>query len=159
MVDMIEASVEGDTFNFRMDFLMCFLIVMIDCHKQGCLRPWILHHITCELDFARINWCQLVLEKLKNCKNGWKSNDPNRSFTGALTILIVTALRGQRQVPRDGSGLQYLSMTFWTKEKLKQREKVEISSGGFGSGKLKSFTVCKDKIDDEPTVQVCKDNI
>ncbi|MFS7914151.1 hypothetical protein Hanom_Chr02g00150031 [Helianthus anomalus] len=50
-------------------------------------------------------------------------------------------------------------MTFWTKERLKQREKLEISSGGFGSGKLKSLIVCKDKMDDEPTIQVCKDNI
>ncbi|MFS7914152.1 hypothetical protein Hanom_Chr02g00150041 [Helianthus anomalus] len=89
MVDMIESSNEGDTFNFIMDFLTCFVTVMIDCHKQGCLRPWILDHITGKLDFASINWCQFVFEKLKKCKNGWKSNDSNRPFTGALTVLIV----------------------------------------------------------------------
>ncbi|MFS7986668.1 hypothetical protein Hanom_Chr11g01013001 [Helianthus anomalus] len=37
MVDMIESSDEGDSFNFRMDFLMCFVTLMIDCHKQGFL--------------------------------------------------------------------------------------------------------------------------
>ncbi|MFS7914176.1 hypothetical protein Hanom_Chr02g00150321 [Helianthus anomalus] len=89
MVDMIESSDEGDTFNFIMDFLTCFVTVMIDCHKQGCLCPWIFDHITGELDFASISWCQFVLDKLKKCKNGWKSNDSNRPFTGALAIRIV----------------------------------------------------------------------
>ncbi|KAJ0529413.1 hypothetical protein HanHA89_Chr10g0377591 [Helianthus annuus] len=156
MVNMIESSDEGDSFNFRMDFLMCFVTVMIDCHKQGCLRPWILDHITGDLNFASVNWCQLVLDKLKKCKNGWKSNNANRPFTGALTVLILLYMDSVRC---RGMEVDYsiYPMTFRTKEKLKQREKLEISRGGFGLGKLKSLTVCKHKMDDEPTIQVCKD--
>ncbi|MFS7997473.1 hypothetical protein Hanom_Chr12g01142211 [Helianthus anomalus] len=126
--------------------------------RYGCLRPCILDHITGELDFASINWCQLVLEKLKKCKNSWKSNDLNRPFTGSLTVLILLYMDSVRC---RGMEVDYsiYPMTFWIKEKLKKREKVEICSGGFGSGKLKSLTICTEKMDDEPTIQVCKDNI
>ncbi|MFS7915010.1 hypothetical protein Hanom_Chr02g00160281 [Helianthus anomalus] len=65
MVDTIETSDGDDNFNFRMDFLVCFVIVMIDCHKQGCLRPGILYHITCDLNFADIDWFPLMLDKMK----------------------------------------------------------------------------------------------
>ncbi|KAJ0752194.1 hypothetical protein HanPI659440_Chr09g0321531 [Helianthus annuus] len=142
MVDMIETSDGEDSFNFRMDFLMCFVTLMIDCHKQGCLRPWILDHIMSDMDFSKIDWCQFVLEKLKKCKNGWKSNDSNRPFTGALTILVLLYVD---RVRCEGMDVDYsiYPVTFWTKQKLKQRQLLEIRKGAFGTGKLKAQTVCE----------------
>ncbi|KAI3797586.1 hypothetical protein L1987_32845 [Smallanthus sonchifolius] len=63
MVDNIEASDEVDSFEFRMDFLMCFVTVMVDCHYQGCLREWILDYITEQTNFKDLDWCGFVVEK------------------------------------------------------------------------------------------------
>ncbi|KAI3754696.1 hypothetical protein L1987_54484 [Smallanthus sonchifolius] len=42
LVSKIETAEDEDCFNFRMDFLMCFLAVMVECHEQGRCKEKIL---------------------------------------------------------------------------------------------------------------------
>ena len=91
MVDMIEKESNGeDDFNFRMDFIMCFYTIMVDCHKQGSLKDNILDYLTDDLDFAGLDWCELVVEVLRSCKIGWRRDSLDPPFTGPLTFLTVS---------------------------------------------------------------------
>ncbi|KAI3742332.1 hypothetical protein L1987_60012 [Smallanthus sonchifolius] len=87
MVDNIEAADDVDSFEFRMDFLVCFVTVMVDCHYQGCLREWILDYITEQTNFKDLDRCGLVVKKMKECKYNWIRCNVNSTFAGPLAII------------------------------------------------------------------------
>lgn len=84
---IIEAEDE-DNFDFRLDFLMLFILTMVHCLSHGKCKNEILNSFTGETDFSKVDWCAYVLDSLKNCKKGW-SSDVSRLFTGPLAILMV----------------------------------------------------------------------
>ncbi|KAI3745130.1 hypothetical protein L1987_58232 [Smallanthus sonchifolius] len=89
IVSNIENAKSEDCFNFRMDFLMCFLAVMVECHGQGRCKEKILDKLTGETDFSNINWCAYIIDSMRGCKERWKRNYRSVPFSGPLTILTV----------------------------------------------------------------------
>ncbi|KAI3773486.1 hypothetical protein L1987_48016 [Smallanthus sonchifolius] len=75
LVSNIENAEDGDCFNFRMDFLMCFLAVMVECHGQGRCKEIFLDKLIGETDFSNINWCAYIIDSMRGCKKRWKRND------------------------------------------------------------------------------------
>ncbi|KAI3796749.1 hypothetical protein L1987_39433 [Smallanthus sonchifolius] len=87
IVSKIENAKDEDCFNFRMDFLMCFLAVMVECHGQGRCKEKILDKLTGETDFSNINWCAYIIDSMRGCKKIRKRNDRSVPFLGPLAIL------------------------------------------------------------------------
>ncbi|KAI3762293.1 hypothetical protein L1987_52718 [Smallanthus sonchifolius] len=88
IVRHIESARDEDSFEFRMDFVMLFVTVMIQCLKQGRLKEEILKYFIAETDFRNIDWCDYIIENLKVCKIGWNRFDNNSPFSGPLTVLM-----------------------------------------------------------------------
>ncbi|KAI3825221.1 hypothetical protein L1987_06699 [Smallanthus sonchifolius] len=82
-------TVEKDCFNFTMDFLMCFLVVMVECHGQGRCKEKILDKLTGETDFSKINWCAYIMDSMRSCNKRWKRDDRSVPFSGPLAILTL----------------------------------------------------------------------
>ncbi|KAI3695088.1 hypothetical protein L1987_78076 [Smallanthus sonchifolius] len=72
LVSKIETSEDEDCFNFKIDFLMCFLAVMVECHGQGRCKEKILDKLIEETDFSKINWCAYILDSMKGCNKRLK---------------------------------------------------------------------------------------
>ncbi|KAJ0753788.1 hypothetical protein HanPI659440_Chr09g0339641 [Helianthus annuus] len=139
MVKMIDESDGEDSFDFRMDFVMCFVAVLVDCHKQSCLREEILEHLDDEMDFGTIDWCDLVVDKLRTCKDTWNRLDPQSFFVGPLTILMLLYVDSI-----ECTGMEVdkavCPLAFWNLKRLRERERLEILAGGFGLGRFKGLT-------------------
>ncbi|KAL9992574.1 hypothetical protein Hdeb2414_s1156g00986541 [Helianthus debilis subsp. tardiflorus] len=139
MVKMIDDSDGEDSFDFRMDFIMCFVAVLVDCHKQSCLREEILEYLDEEMDFATIDWCDFVVEKLRTCKDTWNRLDPQSFFVGPLAILMLLYVDSV-----ECTGMEVDSavcpLAFWNFKRLRERERLEILAGGFGAGRFKGLT-------------------
>ncbi|KAJ0840117.1 hypothetical protein HanPSC8_Chr14g0614891 [Helianthus annuus] len=90
LAQSIVTSDEDNSFNFRLDFLMLFLTVMVECNRNGRMKEWILKSFTGHTDFSKINWCAYVIQQIKSCKDGWKRCDPDSPFSGPLTLLAVS---------------------------------------------------------------------
>ncbi|KAI3805158.1 hypothetical protein L1987_27271 [Smallanthus sonchifolius] len=108
-----------------------------DCHYQGCLREWILDYITEQTNFKDLDWCGLVVEKMKECKYNWKRCNVNSTFAGPLAILTVD--------PKVNP------LKFLNASNLKERQKLEIKGGGFGIGPFKGLSSSTDIEGDEDT--------
>ncbi|KAI3821641.1 hypothetical protein L1987_09210 [Smallanthus sonchifolius] len=89
LVSNIETVEDEDCFNFRMDFLMCFLAIMVECHGQGRCKEKILGKLTCETEFSKINWCAYIMDSMRGYKKRWKRNDHSVPFSGPLAILTL----------------------------------------------------------------------
>lgn len=89
IVENIEQAADGDTFFFRLDFLMMFITIMVECHSQGSCREYLFKKITMHTDFSQIDWCAYVIQAMKPCKRNWRRCDPGCQFAGPLTILTV----------------------------------------------------------------------
>ncbi|KAD4981750.1 hypothetical protein E3N88_18421 [Mikania micrantha] len=89
LVEKIESAEDEDNFEFRMNFIMLFMTMLVECHKNGRAREGILRYITAETDFSQIDWCNYVFESIKSCKLGWSPDDNSSPFNGPLAILTV----------------------------------------------------------------------
>ncbi|KAD4888794.1 hypothetical protein E3N88_20867 [Mikania micrantha] len=54
IVEKIESAEDENTFDFRMDFLLLFMTILVECHKNGRVRENILRYITSETDFSKM---------------------------------------------------------------------------------------------------------
>ncbi|KAI3777134.1 hypothetical protein L1987_46928 [Smallanthus sonchifolius] len=117
IVRHIESGKDEDSFEFRMNFVMLFVTVMIQCLKQGRLKEEILKYITAETEFQNIDWCDFIIENLK--------------------MLYVDSVEC-RKMKVDYTLNQ---ITFWTMDRLRIRERLEIKGRGFGKGRFKGLTV------------------
>ncbi|KAI3754459.1 hypothetical protein L1987_54243 [Smallanthus sonchifolius] len=138
-VSNIETKEDEDCFNLRMDFLMCFLAVMVECNGQGGCKEKILDKLIGETDFNKINWCAYILDSVKGCKKRWKSNDRNVPFSGPLailTMLYVDSIECKGIKMDKNTNL----ISFWNMSRLKERQKWEIENCGFGKGMFKRLS-------------------
>ncbi|KAI3755081.1 hypothetical protein L1987_54874 [Smallanthus sonchifolius] len=135
----IENAEDEDCFNFRMDFLMCFLAVMLECHGQQRCKENILDKLTSETNFSNINWCAYIIDSMRGCKKRWKRNDRGVPFSGSLAILTLLYVDS---VECKGIKMEKKMnpISFWNMSRLKERQKWEIENGGFGKGKYKRLT-------------------
>ncbi|KAK9049238.1 hypothetical protein SSX86_031795 [Deinandra increscens subsp. villosa] len=139
IVDNIIDAPDEDSFDFRMDFIMCFLSVMVECHLNGRLREKILDYISFDIDWKEIDWCDYILQALKECKIGWRRQDLSSPFAGPLAILALLYVdsfecEGITMDPSKNA------ISFWNKKNMKQREVLEIKKGGFGKGRFKGLS-------------------
>ncbi|KAI3762718.1 hypothetical protein L1987_53159 [Smallanthus sonchifolius] len=139
IVIKIENAEDADCFNFRMDFLMCFLAVMVECHGQGRCKEKILDKLTGETDFSNINWCAYIIDSMRGCKKRWKRNDHSVPFSGPLAILTLLYVDSVecKGIKMDN---KMNPISFWNMSRLKERQKWKIENGGFGKRKYKSLT-------------------
>ncbi|KAL8240544.1 hypothetical protein R6Q59_013899 [Mikania micrantha] len=131
LVEKIESAKDEDNFKFRMNFIMLFMTVLVECHKNGRAREGILRYITAETDFSQIDWCNYVFESIKSCKLGWSLDDNSSPFNGPLAILTLLYVEGFEckgiSVDKTVEPIE-----FWNKNRLKIREEWEIKHGGLG---------------------------
>ncbi|KAL8264350.1 hypothetical protein R6Q59_022480 [Mikania micrantha] len=52
IVEKIESSEDENTFDFKMDFIVLFMVVLVECHKNGRVKDGILRYITSQTDFS-----------------------------------------------------------------------------------------------------------
>ncbi|MFS7966935.1 hypothetical protein Hanom_Chr09g00779831 [Helianthus anomalus] len=91
VVSQIRDNGDDDGIMFKLDFLTLFITTIVDAQDQGKCKLEFLHHIKVDTDLSDINRCSYITRLIKNFKNGWKRCDKNSYFTGALTILVVSA--------------------------------------------------------------------
>ncbi|XP_035846456.1 uncharacterized protein LOC118492485 [Helianthus annuus] len=138
----ILTSDEANSFDFRLDFLMLFLTVMVECNKNGRMKEWILKTFRGDTDFSKINWCAYLIQQIKSCKDGWKSCDPESPFSGPLTLLALLYVDRVKCTGFPVDRTIY-PIVFWSKYELKKRERFEIKRGGFGGEDLHEVGVVR----------------
>ncbi|KAI7740131.1 hypothetical protein M8C21_005272, partial [Ambrosia artemisiifolia] len=81
------------------------------------LKDNILDYLTDDLDFAGLDWCELVVEVLRSCKNGWRRDSLDPPFTGPLTFLTLLYVDSFKckGIDIDSS---VIPMSFWTFQRL-----------------------------------------
>ncbi|KAL8216151.1 hypothetical protein R6Q57_022988 [Mikania cordata] len=67
IVEKIESSEDENTFDFKMYFLVLFIVVLVECHKNGRVKEGILRYITSQTDFSEIDWYDYIFESLRIC--------------------------------------------------------------------------------------------
>ncbi|KAL8242199.1 hypothetical protein R6Q59_012501 [Mikania micrantha] len=82
LVDNIQHSEDKDDFNFRLNFVMMFVIVLVECTKNGRMKEDILRYFYHGTNFKQFDWCDFIIEKTKGCKSGWMPYDNSSPFTG-----------------------------------------------------------------------------
>ncbi|KAD3641993.1 hypothetical protein E3N88_31217 [Mikania micrantha] len=135
IVEKIESSEDENTFEFKMDFLVLFMTVLVECHKNGRVKEGILRYITSQTDFSKIDWCDYIFECLRSCKIGWARDDNSSPFNGPLTILTLIYVEGF-ECKGISVDKRIHPIEFWNKNRLKIREDWEMKHGGFGRGKI-----------------------
>ncbi|KAK9058226.1 hypothetical protein SSX86_023066 [Deinandra increscens subsp. villosa] len=110
-----------------------------DSFGQGKVKEYILDYINADREFREYDWCKHILQTLKTCKDKWLREDLGSVFVGPLTILTMIYVDSF-----ECEGIKYddslNAISFWTREKLKAREALEIKNGGFGKGKQKKLS-------------------
>ncbi|KAK9065235.1 hypothetical protein SSX86_016618 [Deinandra increscens subsp. villosa] len=113
--------------------------VMVESFGQGKVKEYILDYINDDREFREYDWCKHILQTLKTCKDKWLREDLGSVFVGPLTILTMIYVDSF-----ECEGIKYddslNAISFWTREKLKAREALEIKNGGFGKGKQKKLS-------------------
>ncbi|KAL8251080.1 hypothetical protein R6Q59_034773 [Mikania micrantha] len=67
IVEKIESAEDENTFDFKMDFLVLFMAVLVECHKNGRLKEGIAEfHSQYFKQFNPIAWSQIELFLIEN---------------------------------------------------------------------------------------------
>ncbi|KAI3801613.1 hypothetical protein L1987_29722 [Smallanthus sonchifolius] len=118
--------------------------------EDRCLREWILDYITEETNFKELDWCEFVVEKMKQCKYNWKRCNVNSTFAGPLAIPTLIYVESTK-CTRMEIDPKVNPLSFWNMINLKERQMLEIQGGGFGVGPLKALSSYNDIECDEDT--------
>ncbi|KAL8230026.1 hypothetical protein R6Q57_014926 [Mikania cordata] len=118
LVDNIHHLEDKDDFNFRLNFVMMFVIVLVECTKNGRMKEDILKYFYHGTDFKQFDRCDFIIEKTKGCKSGWMPYDNRSPFTDPLTILTVDVTK-------------FIN--------VKEKGKAGDKGWGFKKGRLKEF--------------------
>ncbi|KAI3687066.1 hypothetical protein L1987_80757 [Smallanthus sonchifolius] len=148
LVSNIENAEDEDCFNFRMDFLMCFFAVMMECHGEGRCKEIFLDKLAGETDFSNINWCAYIKDSMRGCKKRWKRNDRSVPFSGHLAILTLLYVKSV-ECKGIKTDKKMNPISFSNMSRLKERQKWEIENGGFEKGKYKRLTKLIEDEDEE----------
>ncbi|KAL8216417.1 hypothetical protein R6Q57_023254 [Mikania cordata] len=121
LVDNILHSEDKDDFNFRLNFVMMFVVVLVECTKNGRMKEDILRYFYHGANFKQFDWCDFIIEKTRGCKSGWMPYDNSFEY------------KGIKLDPRKQA------ISFWTKAIFKEKGKAGDKGWGFGKGRLKEF--------------------
>ncbi|KAK9050849.1 hypothetical protein SSX86_030181 [Deinandra increscens subsp. villosa] len=140
IVDKIKDNPDDDGIMFQIDFVILFLNTIVAILGNGKCKLNVLHRLVEDVDIKDINWCHVITQYMKECKNGWRRCDKTSKFNGAVTILLLLYV-DRIAYPGFSSDRKISPLKFWTSEKLSNREDAEILGGGFGSGVLQDLHI------------------
>ncbi|GER25456.1 E3 ubiquitin-protein ligase [Striga asiatica] len=117
---------------FIRHFLVLLTSCLIETSGTGYILPQIMTHFNNTSAVQHLNWCDYVLECLVNHHITWAKNK-KKSFNGPIFFLMMfyvdRVVIYKRVVPRC-----LPLVRGWTNKLLRERQKTEIRSGGFGGG-------------------------
>ncbi|KAJ0906340.1 hypothetical protein HanPSC8_Chr07g0304401 [Helianthus annuus] len=146
---------------FNIDFVMLMLSTMIVSTKNGSVMYNILDWFSPEKEFKEHDWCQLMMDDVKSCKDDWDKSDQDEYFRGPLTYLVLLYLEATT-CPGFEDTHNESPLHFWTKDRMSMRKDQEIKNGGFGLGELRElqeFHVEGDVQVEEEAVDLSKDEV
>ncbi|MFS7953905.1 hypothetical protein Hanom_Chr07g00624081 [Helianthus anomalus] len=146
---------------FSVDFVMLMLSTMIVSTKNESVMYNILDWFSPEKEFKDHDWCQLMMDAVKSCKDDWDRCDPEDYFRGPLTYLVLLYLEAT-SCPGFEDFHKESPLHFWTKDRMSMRKEQEIKNGGFGMGELRElqeFHVYGDVHVEEEAVDLSKDEV
>ncbi|KAJ0592059.1 hypothetical protein HanHA300_Chr03g0080511 [Helianthus annuus] len=92
ILDKIRLEPYEDKSMFKIDFVMLFISTMIVSTKNGSVMYNMLDWFSPEKEFKDHDWCQLILDVVKSCKDEWARCDRKEYFRGPLTYLVLLYL-------------------------------------------------------------------
>ncbi|MFS7982371.1 hypothetical protein Hanom_Chr10g00962061 [Helianthus anomalus] len=140
---------------------MLMLSTMIVSTKNGSVMYTILDWFYPEKEFKDHDWCQLMMDVVKSCKDDWDRCDSDDYFRGALTYLVLLYLEATT-CPGFEDTHKESPLHFWTKDRMSMRKEQVIKNGGFGLGELRElqeFHVDGDVHVEEEAVDLSKDEV
>ncbi|KAL4577875.1 hypothetical protein LXL04_013990 [Taraxacum kok-saghyz] len=122
---------------FMMNFLVLYVSVMIGFPSMGTVNQSFLTNIKMDVDVSRLDWCGLVLTCLNASRSTWNRLDVKCVFTGPVAFLLLFYLRVTKLEYGSKEDITH-PLIYWTSERLKQRELLEMKKGCFGNVVLSS---------------------
>lgn len=135
VVDIMKQTGDVDEL-FKMNFLVLMTNVLIRSNTNNSVAQTILTLYDIIDNCSKYNWAQYLLKSLVITKRRWMRT-ASLFYTGPMIFLLIFYVdrvchQGKELVPR-----LYPAFRGWTKEKLKQREMMELAEEhAFGSGSI-----------------------
>ncbi|KAK9067700.1 hypothetical protein SSX86_011811 [Deinandra increscens subsp. villosa] len=143
IVQKIHESEDGDMV-FILNFIILFLNSIIECiHSRTC-KVDLLERFDEDVDIKSIDWCGYIYDCLKKCKLGWNRDKINSYFIGPITVLMLIYLDQTLFTPME-TPINGRAITFWSGNMMKERELLEIESGGFGHCEIRTLSVTQEQ--------------
>ncbi|KVH88426.1 Zinc finger, RING/FYVE/PHD-type, partial [Cynara cardunculus var. scolymus] len=136
----------GDAgFIFKLNFLVLFVNLMVECNRMGCCNFGFLSRIESEDVIPEIDWCKYIYRKIKTSKSRWRRDSTMCFYAGPLTYLTLLYVDStiSTKVVVDHKGY---AISVWNLDLLKKRQSTEIKDGGFGLLPLRSTTESREDI-------------
>ncbi|XP_074294092.1 uncharacterized protein LOC141621674 [Silene latifolia] len=123
-------------------FKVNFVVLVVSLMMKNNQRSYVNHHVLKSLmdvnDIANYNWCEYILDSLRNAKLNWAVK--KNYFEGPLLFLMLfyvdRVVHKKRTVDRD-----FFTLTGWTTTALYARQKEEMKSFHFGEGTIEDMMV------------------
>ncbi|KAL4561406.1 hypothetical protein LXL04_033572 [Taraxacum kok-saghyz] len=115
---------------FILNFLVLYVSVMIEFPSMGTVNQSFLENIKLDVDVIRLDWCGFVLTCLNSARAMWNRLDDKCVFTGPVGFLLLFYLKFSK-IDQGLEEMKTHPLLYWTTERLKQRELLEISRGRF----------------------------
>ncbi|CAH9100071.1 unnamed protein product, partial [Cuscuta europaea] len=118
---------------FKRNFIVLMVSLLLESTQNGYVNPMIMNHLEDVDKIKDFDWCDHVLNCLIDSKVSWEKKK-NKAFTGPLLFLMLfyvdRVVMYRRKVDRS-----LPIMKLWNGKLLRERELMEIESGGFGMGR------------------------
>lgn len=88
LMDKIKGN-KSTNFMFKVDFLVLMVSTLVRAMKDGRVYQRFLPSLNPTSVINEFDWCEFVVEAVKECKQDWIPNDRSHAFTGPLTFLVV----------------------------------------------------------------------
>ncbi|CAH1446722.1 unnamed protein product [Lactuca virosa] len=118
-----------------MNFIVLFVNTLCESSSSGVCNINILKHISSGTDIKSIDWCSYVLDCLINMSSSFEPYNDKKYFFGPSAHLLLLYLDNidsdELKVERTRPVICY-----WSSEKIKYRENLEMTIGRFGFGDI-----------------------
>ncbi|KVH92035.1 Peptidase C48, SUMO/Sentrin/Ubl1 [Cynara cardunculus var. scolymus] len=118
-------------FNFKLNFLVLFVNLMVECNRMGCCNFGFLSRIESEDVIPGIDWCKYIYGKIKTSKSRWRRDSRMCFYAGPLTYLALLYVEATIS-PKVVVEHKGHAISAWNLDLLKKRQSTEIKDGGFG---------------------------
>lgn len=77
---------------FKLDFLVLMVSTLVESMSNGRAYIRFLASITKNSDIKEFNWCDFVVQAVKDCKKNWDCSKKSSKFVGPLAFLVVRVI-------------------------------------------------------------------